>query len=111
MGEDECWPWLGTVDERGYGRVHYKASKIKAHRVSFEMVNGHIQDGNIICHKCDNPNCVNPNHLFEGTSKDNAQDMVSKGRQNPKSLLSLRPGKKGFYGAGPKSNKELKNAE
>lgn len=81
---------------------------IKAHRVSFEMRYGPISDGLIVRHKCDNPNCVNPNHLEIGTQMDNMLDASSRGRLNPKSLLNLRPGEKGFYGAGSKENGDMK---
>ena len=83
-------------------------SKFKAHRVSYEMANGPIPDGLIIRHKCDNPNCVNPKHLESGTQKDNMLDASFRGRINPKSLLNLRPGEKGVYGAGTKSNGDRK---
>jgi hypothetical protein len=107
-GDEECWPWTGICDEYGYGRVHFMTSKIKAHRVSYEMVNGPIPEGLIIRHKCDNPNCVNPSHLCVGTQKDNMQDASKRMRLSAKSLENLRPGSKGFRGAGPISNGERK---
>jgi hypothetical protein len=107
MKDDECWPWRGVCDQHGYGRVSFMHKRFKAHRVSFEMANGPIPDGLIVRHRCDNPNCVNPNHLEAGTHKDNMQDASRRGRLNSKSLMNLRPGAKGFYGAGPKSNKEI----
>lgn len=108
-GFDECWPWVGVTDQHGYGRVQFMTSKFKAHRVAFEMFNGPIPDGKIIRHKCDNPNCVNPEHLEAGTQKQNMQDASRRGRLNPKSMENLRPGKSGFYGAGPKSNGDINN--
>ena len=108
LDESECWPWTGVVDQHGYGRVQFMTSKFKAHRVSYEMANGPIPDGLIIRHKCDNPNCVNPKHLESGTQKDNMLDASFRGRINPKSLLNLRPGEKGVYGAGTKSNGDRK---
>lgn len=103
-GDDDCWPWNGVCDQHGYGRVNFMNSKFKAHRVSYEMANGPIPLGLIVRHKCDNPNCVNPRHLEVGTQKDNMKDALIRGRLNPKSLENLRPGQKGFHGAGPTSN-------
>ena len=106
---EECWPWNGVVDQHGYGRVNFMTSTFKAHRVSYEMANGPIDDGMIVRHKCDNPNCVNPHHLEAGTQKQNMKDAAKRGRLNPRSLLNLRPGASGYYGAGPKTNKEIRN--
>lgn len=106
-GEDECWPWKGVTDQHGYGRIHFMTEKIKAHRVAYEMRYGPISEGLVVCHKCDNPNCVNPKHLFAGTQRDNAQDMSAKCRINHRSLLNLHPGMSGVRGAGPKSVKEI----
>lgn len=105
-GREECWPWVGVCDNYGYGRVQFMTSMLKAHRVSWEMANGPIPDGLIVRHKCDNPNCVNPSHLEVGTQKDNMQDASKRSRLNKRSFLNLRPGKKGFHGAGPVSNGE-----
>lgn len=80
-----CWLWAGGFDNRGrpfkpYGRIWVEGKTLNAHRVSWELINGQIPDGMIICHKCDTPLCVNPSHLFLGTAKENTQDMISKGR-------------------------------
>jgi hypothetical protein len=109
LDNNRCWPWTGVCDQHGYGHIHFRTRKIKAHRVSYEMHYGPIPEGNVICHVCDNPNCVNPNHLFSGTQSENMRDASRKNRLSPKSLENLRPGRAGFHGARPKSNGELKN--
>jgi hypothetical protein len=77
-----CWEWIAGVTARGYSypSFWFDGKYGKAHRAAFTMFNGNIPDGACVLHKCDNRICVNPNHLFLGTKKDNAQDMLSKGR-------------------------------
>jgi len=77
-----CWLWLGSVNEHNYGRVIYKGKRIYAHRHSWEAFNGEIPEGLKVLHKCDNPLCINPDHLFLGTQSDNMKDKVSKNRQH-----------------------------
>lgn len=77
---ETCWLWTGYIEKRGYGRFGYNYKTIEAHRMSWIIANGEIPEGMIICHECDNPSCVNPDHLFLGTHKDNTWDMVDKGR-------------------------------
>lgn len=79
-----CWIWLGAVSKWGYGVV-YPCGRIgkqhRAHRLMYELHYGPIPKRLFVCHHCDNGLCVNPNHLFVGTHKDNMQDMVRKKRQ------------------------------
>jgi len=81
-GADECWLWQAACT-RGYGiytRGMLGKRRIYAHRYAYEMTFGPIPDGMLCMHKCDNPACVNPNHLTIGTSLDNLHDMATKGR-------------------------------
>lgn len=83
---DECWEWKAAKKRKmGYGVFRVGVSgidrkQVYAHRFVWEYVNGPIPVGMYICHKCDNPPCCNPNHLFIGTRADNVKDMVNKGR-------------------------------
>lgn len=78
-----CWLWTQFRDPEGYGRfwVVSRRRRVRAHRVAFELETG-INPGDLfVCHTCDNPRCVHPDHLFMGTSEDNSRDRDSKGRQ------------------------------
>lgn len=79
-----CWLWIGSLSTSGYGRMTIGQRQIQAHRFSFEAHNGNIPDGLEVLHKCDNPMCVNPDHLRAGTHKDNMRDMYAKGRGGKK---------------------------
>jgi hypothetical protein len=76
---DECWTWAACTNPLGYGWINVNNSGELAHRISWLINHGEIPEGLVICHKCDNPPCVNPNHLFLGTQKDNMQDYARKG--------------------------------
>ncbi len=76
----ECWEWTAATDKYGYGLVKFCKKMYYAHRVSWFLKNGAIPSEKLVCHNCDNPPCENPKHLFLGTSKDNTQDAVRKGR-------------------------------
>jgi hypothetical protein len=75
-----CWEWTDSKSKQGHGRIGYRDKVYLTHRLSYEISIGEIPDGKNVCHKCDNPPCINPEHLFVGTQKDNISDMVSKGR-------------------------------
>lgn len=76
---DGCWPWIGAK-RKGYGSVRWDGKAQFAHRVSWMLANGNITGGLWVLHKCDNPPCVRPDHLFLGTALDNARDAIQKGR-------------------------------
>jgi hypothetical protein len=76
-----CWLWTGAKTTAGYGYIHLAdGSKDYAHRISSKIHGGRDATGLSLCHRCDNPPCVNPAHLFVGTQVDNMRDMWSKGR-------------------------------
>lgn len=78
--EDPCWVWYKATDKDGYGVIQVNSQHAKAHRFSFLQHKGFIPSKWHVCHTCDNPSCVNPEHLFVGTSSDNRQDSIRKGR-------------------------------
>lgn len=77
---DQCWEWQGGRYPAGYGQFWNEGRNLGAHLYSFILHKGQVPMGMKVCHSCDNPPCVNPNHLFLGTAKDNTQDMIQKGR-------------------------------
>lgn len=87
---DTCWMWVGALSSRGYGSFRFNGKSISSHRFSYLHFNGEIPDGMIICHKCDTPACVNPEHLFVGSYADNNKDMFEKDRNGQSSRPQTR---------------------
>lgn len=78
---EECWLWQGSTS-KDYGVIKDNGTQKYVHRVMWEITFGHIPTNLFVCHKCDNPPCVNPSHLFLGTARDNMIDKTVKGRNN-----------------------------
>lgn len=80
--DNGCWEWTGRLARGGYGLIRRDncGPYVGVHRVSWELAHGSINDGLFVCHRCDNPPCVRPEHLFLGTHRDNMRDCFEKGR-------------------------------
>lgn len=78
--ESGCWEFQGNRHEWGYGKIKVRRFDARAHVISYKLFVGEVPEGLWVLHKCDNPPCVNPSHLFLGTVKDNVEDMIHKGR-------------------------------
>lgn len=77
---DSCWLWNGSKKSSGYGCFSFNGKRVRAHRWAYEHFIGHIPEGLLVCHSCDVPACVNPEHLWVGTNGDNHKDMCRKRR-------------------------------
>lgn len=80
ISSPSCWLWISGTDSHGYGKIQYQCSSHKAHRLAYQIYVGNIPDGLHVLHRCDNPRCVNPDHLFIGSHADNMKDKTTKGR-------------------------------
>lgn len=88
--DNGCWKYLGGINQAGYGNIWDNGRTRSAHIVSFEIHNRPVSKGLNVLHTCDNRWCVNPEHLFEGTTQDNIDDMISKGRDGFKGAKNGR---------------------
>jgi hypothetical protein len=90
----DCWPWTASRNSKGYGVFGIGPKNYKAHRVALWITTGAWPEpGKVVCHRCDNPSCVNPSHLYVGTASDNVQDCMKRGRyrQPPQPPAERRP--------------------
>ncbi len=84
----DCWWWTGSKGGKNYGRIDIENKNCKVHRISASIwLDFDLNSKLLICHKCDNRLCFNPEHLFVGTNQDNVRDMYSKGRNTPKQMF------------------------
>jgi hypothetical protein len=107
--ENGCWEWTNSISSQtGYGKLVFKGLDMSAHRASYILFKGKIPKGKYICHSCDNKKCVNPDHLWVGTQKENMQDMIKKGRkacqkgkrhsvETIKKISDAKKGSKGYW--------------
>lgn len=84
IDENGCWNWKKSKHRQGYGNFPYKRKILLAHRASWILFKGDLNENVLVCHKCDNCSCVNPDHLFLGNQQDNMKDMFNKKRKNHK---------------------------
>jgi len=91
-GAGDCWPWSASTVRGGYGKFSIESRYVQAHRLSWVLAHGQISGALLVLHRCDNPPCVNPSHLFLGTHLDNVIDMYAKGRQPNRARTSCLRG-------------------
>jgi predicted XRE-type DNA-binding protein len=78
--DDECWNWIRSIGSAGSGVFTIRRKNISAYKMAWELTYGDVPEGKILCHICDNRKCCNPNHLYVGTHKENAEDRKNRGR-------------------------------
>ena len=97
---DGCWEWIGGYNPTGYGSFWYNGRSIQASRMAYLLTHGTIPDGMLVCHHCDTPSCVRPDHLFLGTPAENQHDAGRKGRRMKRLTLAQRVEIRGRHAAG-----------
>jgi len=80
LNADDCWPWLGNTNYKGYGEFYFQGNRYRTHQLSYQIFNGGNEKNLLVMHTCDNPCCVNPKHLILGTHQENIIDSVKKDR-------------------------------
>jgi hypothetical protein len=90
--DDECWEWTAAKSSKGYGQFALNKIAKSTHRISYIIHKGEIPDGLMICHTCNNPPCINPNHLYAGTSSDNMEQSVREMRHHEQSKTHCKNG-------------------
>jgi len=103
---DSCWLWTASTKNNGYGQFYINRKPQYAHRVAWELSHGSIPKGKLVCHKCDNPKCVRPAHLFIGTQMDNVKDCIKKGRKRTKPVIRTKESIKEDHKKWREQNKE-----